>query len=54
MLGLQKAQEKMDKLIRKSKNTSKSLKKLIGEEDLKDKIIVKKHLQEGEGEESEY
>ena len=54
LLELRLAQEKMDKLVKKAKINSKSMQKLINKADVKDQVITKKHLQEGEGEGEEY
>lgn len=50
-LKLMQAQQKMNRAVMKAQVNSKSMKKLLNKADVKDQVVVKKHLQEeGEGE----
>lgn len=50
-LKLMQAQQKMNRAVMKAQVNSKSMKKLLSKADVKDQVVVKKHLQEeGEGE----
>ncbi|CAI2360499.1 unnamed protein product [Moneuplotes crassus] len=53
-LKLIKQQEKLDKIVRKAQVNSRSMKKLIDKADVKDQVVVKKHLHDDEGESEEY
>lgn len=46
---LQKAQEKMDKFVRKAKYDSKSMKQLLNKADIDKNVIKRRHKDEGEG-----
>ncbi|CAI2360239.1 unnamed protein product [Moneuplotes crassus] len=53
-LKMIKAQQKLDKIVKKGQINSKSMKKLISKADVQGKVIKRKHLQEDEGEGEEY